>query len=259
MGGSRLSGTPPRLTHALAKRFYLLGGLVFCSCGTKMHGTAQKSRGKEWLYYVCPVAERRRARFDDEGNLVACHARRVRADEADAFVLEALRTFRLPDSALAEIRAELERRRKAHKPGDIDRQRERLEGMLAHLGQRFDWGDLEEPEYRQKVGEVRRQLAALPSPDDMIILFDRFRAQVRSFPETLDAASNEDLRGFVADLVERVEAADRQVARVVWTAPARPFFLAAAAEAEDRALWGGAPPDGLEPPTRTLGRCRSIH
>ena len=109
------------------------------------------------------------------------------------------------------------------------------------------------------MGEVRRQLAALPSPDDKIVLFDRYRAEVRSFPETLDVASDEKLRELVALLVQRVESADRLVARVVWTAPARPFFLAAAAEAETRALWGVAPPDGFEPPTRTLGRCRSIH
>lgn len=50
-----------------AKRFYLLGGLVFCSCGTKMHGTAQTNRGMEWLYYVCPVAEKRRAVLDADG------------------------------------------------------------------------------------------------------------------------------------------------------------------------------------------------
>jgi hypothetical protein len=80
----------------------------------------------------------------------------VRADDADAFVLDALQTFRLPDSALEDIRAELERRRKAHKPGDIDRQRERLETMVVRLGQRFDWGELEEADYRQQVMEVRR-------------------------------------------------------------------------------------------------------
>ena len=127
---------------------------------------------------------------------MACHARRVRAAETDAFVLDALRTFRLPDSAIEAVRAELERRRKAHKPGDIDRQRERLEGTLARLGQRFDWGELPDTDYRQKVTEVRRQLAALPSPDDKIILFDRYRSEVRSFPETLDAASDEKVREF---------------------------------------------------------------
>ena len=49
------------------------------------------------------------------------------------------------------------------------------------------------------------------------------------------------------------------VVRVVWRGEARPFFLAAAAEAEGRAVWGVAPPDGLEPPTQALGRPRSVH
>ena len=41
---------------------------------------------------------------------------------------------------------------------------------------------------------------------------------------------------------------------------ARPaIFLAEAAEAAERGVLGVAPPDGFEPPTRTLGRCRSIH
>jgi len=68
-----------------------------------MHGTAQKSRGREWLYYVCPVAEKRRSRLDEEGNLVVCHARRVRADEADRLVIDALIEFRLPDMALEAV------------------------------------------------------------------------------------------------------------------------------------------------------------
>ncbi len=92
---------------------------------------------------------------------------------------------------------------------------------------------------------VRRRLAALPSSDHKLVLFDNYHQSVRSFPETLAAASPEKLRELVALLVERVDTVDRAVTRVVWTAPARPFFLAAAAEAEKRALWGVAPPDGL--------------
>jgi len=45
----------------------------------------------------------------------------------------------------------------------------------------------------------------------------------------LDAAAGEKVRELVALLVDRVEAVDRAVTRVIWTPPARPFFLAAAA------------------------------
>ena len=104
--------------------------------------------------------------------------------------------------------------------------------------------------------EIRRQLAALPSPDDKIVLFDRFRSEVRSFPETVDAASDEKRRELVSLLVERVETAERPARGPGGLdGPAGPFFKAAAAE---QALWM-APPDGFEPPTPALGRLRSIH
>ena len=73
------------------------------------------------------------------------------------------------------------------------------------------------------------------------------------------AAAPEKIRELVALLVDRVETVDRAVARVIWTPPARPFFLAAAAEAAERGVLGVAPPDGFEPPTPALGRLRSIH
>jgi DNA invertase Pin-like site-specific DNA recombinase len=245
--------------QAQAKRFYLLGGLVYCSCGTKMHGTAQKNRGKEWLYYVCPVAERRRAVLDADGNLIVCNARRVRAGDADGFVTDALHRFRLPDEALEEVRAELFRRRKADKPGDLDRQRERLRRSEAALLEQHRHGYIDDEQLHREMTTVRRQLAALPSPDDKLVLFDRYRAEVKSFAEALDAAAPEKLRELVALLVERVETDARAVARVMWTGPARPFFVATAAEAAERAVWGVAPPDGFEPPTPALGRPRSIH
>ena len=134
----------------------------------------------------------------------------------------------------------------------VEHQRERLEAVLLRLGQRFDCGELPESEYRGKVADIRRQLAALPSPDDKLVLFDRYRSEVRSFAETLAGASEEKVRELVALLIDRVETADRAVGRVVWSAPARPFFLAAAANADDRALCGVAPPDGFEPPTQAL-------
>ena len=62
----------------------------------------------------------------------------------------------------------------------------------------------------------------------------------------LDGAAPEKIRELVALLVDRVETADRAVARVVWTPPARPFFVAAEAKAAERGVLGVAPPDGLE-------------
>lgn len=69
-----------------SKRLYLLCGLVYCSCGTRMHGDARLARGQAWRYYLCPVSEGRRAAFGADGELIECDQRRVPADVAEAFV-----------------------------------------------------------------------------------------------------------------------------------------------------------------------------
>ena len=67
--------------------------------------------------------------------------------------------------------------------------------------------------------------------------------------ENVAAATPEQLRELILMLVERAETQGRGLGPFRWTGPARPFF----------AVVGVAPPDGFEPPTRTLGECRSIH
>ena len=52
--------------------------------------------------------------------------------------------------------------------------------------------------------------------------------------------------------------ADPQYAPLIASSEARRLRLVAPAPPSDEKV-GLAPPDGLEPPTRTLGRCRSIH
>jgi hypothetical protein len=82
---------------------------------------------------------------------------------------------------------------------------------------------------------------------------------MRSFAEMVDSASGDKLQELVPWLIARVETAERHVVRIVPTEPALPFFAWAKQGAEGETCAGVAPPDGLEPPTRTLGRCRSIH
>jgi hypothetical protein len=116
------------------------------------------------------------------------------------------------------------------------------------LSQLFAWGDLTEAEYRRQKAEVDRDLSMLPD-DGKLVLFDRQRKVLVDMAENVAAATPEQLRELVLMLVERAETRGRELGAVTWTGPARPFFGVVAV----------APPDGLEPPTRTLGRCRSIH
>jgi DNA invertase Pin-like site-specific DNA recombinase len=95
------------------KREYVLRGLVYCSCGARMRGQARVSRGRDWRYYTCPVAEERSAVFGPDGMPLICPARSIPADEAEAAVLAAMSQLSLPDDAIREAREELRRRLRA--------------------------------------------------------------------------------------------------------------------------------------------------
>jgi len=83
---------------------YLLRGLVTCGeCGWKMTGTRQTSTCKryEYFYYAC---ERRDP--VDTGRTTKCTAKRVRAEELDGVVWDAIRTWvQSPEMLQREIAA----------------------------------------------------------------------------------------------------------------------------------------------------------
>ena len=212
-------------------RTYLLAGLLHCGgCGKRLHGQAANSRGKEWRYYRCR----------------GCSAPAVVADEVEAELCRRISRAVLPADIIELAREEL--RKRLALPRDDGKLRRRLEQRRERLSQLFAWGDLTEAEYRRQKTEVERDLTMLPD-DDKLVLFDRHRRLMVSMAENVAAATPEQLRELILMLVERAETRDRGLGPVRWTGPARPFF----------AVVGVAPPDGLEPPTRTLGRCRSIH
>ena len=75
---------------------------------------------------------------------------------------------------------------------------------------------------------------------------------VESLRAAIDVASREQLWELIGMLVERIKVTEDGDYEIEPIPAARPLFAAAG----DLLL---APPDGLEPPTRSLGRCRSIH
>ena len=84
----------------------------------------------------------------------------------------------------------------------------------------------------------------------------------------LSDTTREHQRRIILAIVESVRATDAGVSEIRVRPEARPFFedfVVGESATEDeaapaaRSSWLLAPPDGLEPPTRTLGRCRSIH
>lgn len=216
-------------------RNYLLRGRVRCECGARMRGATQSARGDTWRYYACPVSEKRTFQHDAEGNLVACHARRVRAVDAEAFVLDALSSFVVPQEQMDAAARELRQRLATGQPGGSDKERSRLTKRLEALRKQHEWGEIEDDEFRKAASEVRGQLAGLPGENGKVLEFARYRRVASSLPDAIAAAHDRPdlIESLMPLLVERVEIKDRAVAKVVWTPQARPFFVAASVAAED--------------------------
>ena len=242
---SRLSGAVRRSTK---HRTYLLSGLVECRCGARgahaagledlkpvrLHGQTRTSRGHEWRYYLC-----RR-----------CDAPVIPANDLEAAVLDRLRAMRLPAIAIQAAREELRRRLALPSVGMSDERRTRLDARIERLKAQYEWGDIEEPEYRAKLVDTRSQLALLPEADK-VIAFDDAARLVESLEVAIGAASPEQLKALIRMLVVRVTTNDHDLESIEIVPSALPFF------AQPTLL--RAPPDGLEPPTQALGRPRSVH
>ncbi len=77
-------------------------------------------------------------------------------------------------------------------------------------------------------------------PDnDKLVMFDCKREILLSVAENIEHATPAQLEELVAQLVERVETADRRITRIVWTPPARPFFAVGEVVADESGalLW----------------------
>ena len=189
------------------KRDYLLRGLVYCSCSARMRGQARTSRGHDWRYYVCPVAEERTSIFDEDGRPIICPEKSVRAEEAEAQVLAAVSGLALPDEAVRGAREELRHRLRAPVSSVADRERARLELRIENLRKQHEWGDITDAVYRSGRGEIEAQLAELPA-NDKLIRFDRKREILLSMAENIERATPAQLQELVLELVERVETAE---------------------------------------------------
>jgi DNA invertase Pin-like site-specific DNA recombinase len=202
-GRRRLGNKPAPFRH------YVLRGLLFCSCGTRMRGEAHLQRGTERRYYRCPT--------------LGCRARRSPAELVEGQVLAAIAEAVLPGSVIDAARIELRRRLETPAVAVAGRQRPRLLNRLEQLKKQHGWGDLTDADYQAQRDAVRTAMAALPD-DDRIHSFDAYRARLLALPEALAVASGARREELCRMLVERVVVRDREVAAIDWTPPARPFF-----------------------------------
>ena len=138
---------------------------------------------------------------------------------------------------------------------------------MKRLGDRYTWQEIGEPEYRAERKRLEAMLVELPLPaESNLVAFDRAAALYEAIGAVLSDTTREHQRQIILAIVESVRATEGGVSEIRVRPEARPFVAdfvvgetVADKDASQRAAVGLAPPDGLEPPTRTLGRCRSIH
>ena len=190
-------------------RRYVLRGLAYCSCNTRMRSEAHVQRGTDRRYYRCPIPK--------------CGPRRNPADLIEQEVLAAIGEAVLPDQVIEAARSELRRRLDTPVTASVGQQRTRLTKRLEQLKKQHEWGDISDAEYLGARDEAKARLAELPD-GDRITSFDAYRANVLSLPEAIAAASPERKGELCRMVVERVVVHDRQIQSIMWTPAARPFF-----------------------------------
>ncbi len=190
-------------------RHYVLRGLLYCECGTRMRGEAYVQRGTERRYYRCPT--------------LGCRARRSPAELVEEQVLASIAEAVLPGAVIDAARSELRRRLETPEVAGAGKQREHLLTRLERLKKQHGWGDLSDADYQTQRDAVRTALAALPD-DDRIRSFDAYRARLLALPEAIAVATPARREELCRILVERVTVRDREIDRIDWTPPARPFF-----------------------------------
>ncbi len=217
-----------------SRRVYLLRGLAFCSCGSRMRGDARVRNGREYRYYACPVSDGRGRWLGPTGEELSCQERRIRAEVAEADVLYAVRALVLPAAVIDLAREELARRLALAPPDLTESQRRTLKVRLENLRKQHEWGDIDDPEYRAAREALERQLMLLPDPDKVVGL-DQRRKVLVSMAENLERATPLQRRAIVELLVERVTIADRSVRATLWAEAARAFLPGAPAHQESPA------------------------
>jgi site-specific DNA recombinase len=182
---------------------YLLRRLVVCgACGWKMGCGHQRSVcGRyQYFYYAC-----QRRDPVDTGRDARCTARRVRADELEAVVWDALVTWlKSPEMLLTELAAwqtqhpdtEVAARDRARLEGTC----RRLQGQIERLVDAYQHGAIDVRELKARRERVEADLAATRARADEIAARGMDGARTRRL--------GEDLRAFAATIRDGLEGLD---------------------------------------------------
>ena len=243
-----------------AKVVYPFRRIAVCDrCDRRLIGeTHRVADGERAGYMVCSTQRERHE----------CQQRGVRSADLEDQVGQWLATLEVPEDWKEDLERLASRtRRKESERSKIDRtaienQRRRLIDLYAdlHIGR------------EEFVGRMRALEASLADGPEQPSYFEadlvKIKGLLHDWKMLWDKANSQERADIVAALFGKVRVRDKAIvsamladaryAPLIASSEARRLRLVTPAHDGDMPV-GLAPPDGLEPPTRTLGRCRSIH
>ena len=197
----RLAAKSPVVTHPrTVPSFYLLSGLLFCSCGRAMTGHSAKS-GRHF-YYLC-------SRSSKQGRDV-CDARMLPKDKLERLVIEQLRAKVLTDENLEELvtlvneELQLASSHLRERLDIIDAELRDVGARLAKLYDALETGKLELDDLAPRIKELKTRQGEL-SRARLHVEADMVVRRVEEIDVNTVKAYAQDLRSLLeeADITER--------------------------------------------------------
>ena len=169
---------------------YSLSALMRCrACGGRMQVTENR---KGRVRYYC--------RSKSQNN--SCTATGTYLDVYEQQVLSYLRKFELPSDYQERILALVRELRP--EASNEARERQELEARLERTKRLFQWGDIDEAEYRATKDEITRRLRALTPECDERERLAKLRAYLNELPRAWEDATQEQRNRLLKVLLEAV-------------------------------------------------------
>ena len=204
----RRRATPAPIRRGV--RIYSLSALMRCrACGGRMQVTENR-QGR--VRYYC--------RSKAQG--LACTASGTYLDVYERQVLGYLRKFRLPEDYQARI-LELFRTIRPEASNEA-RERRELEARLERTKRLFQWGDIDEAEYRATRDEMTRRLRALTPECEERERLARLRQYLADLPQAWDDATQEQRNRLLKVLLETVWVENEKVVAIRPRPEFQPLF-----------------------------------
>ncbi len=197
-----------------SKRMYLLSGLVYCSCGAKMHGNCHSNgQGKDYYAYRCSSNHSKHS----------CSNKEIRAEYLDSYVLDTLLNHFFHDDIIPVITSQLNQtihNESCKKSEDYVRYKDTLKmlnkakkNLMEALKQ--DYSKSVTEELRDVESQIEKCQTLLTEYErkniDIRITEDEVRKNLEKFKQYVKKQRSSELQAMIRHYVKRVTITDTTV------------------------------------------------